>query len=254
MPAELKRRPSWRHLCGLPCRRRWRTFALQEKGSGVIKRQAYIGFAAIVVAMSAAPFPQAAHAQEVRVAAGFEKVHRDLRKKEAVALKDIGRADMEAGAADALAAQGEKLLAESIAAIEAQQVAYRAAIARLGAAANAQEANAEARALADIARGWGEAEQRRAKAMQMLASAEADRTKADARRAAAVLRLDETRLALERTLERAPGAIVPVAESAVAAKPGPAEPAAAQPASASRPAPKPIDEELLGGAAPLKSD
>lgn len=221
-------------------------------------RNTLAGILAALVMVSTASSPGPAAAQDVRVAAGFEKVHRDLRKKEAAALKEIGRADMEARAADALAAQGEKLAAEGVAAIEAQSVAYRAAVARLGAASNAQDAHAEARALADIARGWSEAELRRDRGAQMLREADADRRKASARRAVAVARLDETRLALERTIVRSPEENVAGEANAAPPPPGPGDPpteASVQPASdAQRQPPKPLDEELLGGAAPLKRD
>jgi hypothetical protein len=213
----------------------------------------------LIAALAALGAASPAAAQEtVRIVPGFEKVHKDLKKKEAEAQKEIARADAETDAADALRLTGEREVAESNATIDAQRTAYRQMRDSIGLAAAASEAAAEAHALAEIADRWAAAEAARAKGESMIRRSEDDAAKATRRRLVAEAKLAEARRALARTIDDAPafatapqavapsqpveaGALTPAAASRTTADP------AASPAAQSPPAPKTLDDELLGG-------
>jgi hypothetical protein len=219
----------------------------------------------LIAALAALVAASPAAAQEtVRIVPGFEKVHKDLKKKEAEAQKEIARADAETDAADALRLTGEREVAESDAMIEAQRTAYRQMRDSIGLAAGASEAAAEARALAEIAERWAAAEAARAKGESMIRRSEGDAAKAARRRLVAEAKLAEARRALARTIDDAPAfatapqAVAPAqpveaqALAPAATALSPTEISASDAPAAPRepdlpPAPKTLDDELLGG-------
>ncbi len=211
--------------------------------------------------------------ENVRVLAGFEKVHRDLKKKEAAAMKEIARANAETDASETLRLAGERQVADSDAVIETQKTAYKLMRERIGFATTSREAASEARALADIANIWADAEVSRTKGQKMVRQSEADAAKAVQRRLKGETKLAETRNSLSRTIDDSPAPIAASVQSyeevtPIEATSAPtdeqAEIAPASiavddlpdaPASESPAPPEGLDGELLGGpdsSAPLK--
>ena len=206
-----------------------------------------------------------------RIFPGFEKVHGDLKKKEGEAIKDMVRADSEADAAEAQLLAGERQIADSDAAIEAQRAEYRAIKDRTGFAATSREAKAEAAEFENVAKAWERAEGERAKGEKMMGDAQADAEKAVRRRLKAETKLAEVKGALSRTIDTAAAPVIqdspsPADFGAVEASPtDQLAPVAISEETLPEPvdtvelpaAPTTIDDELLGGdgsAAPLKSD
>lgn len=224
--------------------------------------------AALIMAL---PFsPAGAQVSVVRIVPGFEKVYADLKKKEAEQQKEFARADAERAAAETQRMQGEKLILDSEALIESHKVAYQALTAQVGRAATSGDVRAEAKALEDLSKLWGRAEDERARGEKMIRNSQKDTLAAEERRAKASRKIAELRAAMTRTYvgAAAPATVDPapvrssapiafdITEASLPPAPGGVETAPA-------PAPSPsgdLDAELLGGSppaqtgAPLKSD
>lgn len=197
-----------------------------------------------------------AHAQgEPRIFPGFEKVHKDSKKKENEAMRAIAAAEAEIAASDQQRLEGERQIADAGAAIKSQQLSYLTLTQSFGAAQTARDARIEAGQLEAAARAWADAEAQREKGVKTVMAAEANRARASERLASAQSKLGEARVAIARTLQdgAAPEALVQPAAAATltpveteALPPAPKEearlpgPASTEPQTA-------LDRELLGG-------
>jgi hypothetical protein len=226
--------------------------------------------AALIMALPISP--AGAQGSAVRIVPGFEKVYGDLKKKEAEQQKEFARADAEKAAAETQRMQGEKLILDSDALIESHRVAYQTLTAQMGRGATSGDVRAEAKALEDLSKLWGRAEDDRMRGEKLVRNSQKDMLASEERRAKASRKIAEIRAAMTRTyvgaaapdsIDAAPArssapigseiseASLPPAPDVVETAPGPSP--AAAPSSD-------LDAKLLGGSAPaqtgapLKSD
>jgi len=212
-------------------------------------------FSMIAVALAATG---AFATEPARIFPGFEKVYKDSKKKEAEAFRAIDAAQAEIAASTQLRLDGERQIADADSAIRSQQLAYLTLTRGFGAAATAREARVEAAQLEAAARTWADAEGLREKGLKTVLAAEAQRTRAIDRLAAAQTKLGEAQTAIARTLQD--GAVADaspqsasIAESLVPrlveaqSLPPPPKAEASLPAPASAEPRSALDAILLGG-------
>lgn len=148
---------------------------------------------ALAIASSAfANQPAAFDASAIRP--GMEKDYRDARKDEAKAQQDLVKAKSDADRARAQLVEGERLMTQGSAALDAQKAAYKVFATRVGLSTSAKAIDSEVSALKDIAKLWADAESTYEKGAKLNKGAQKDLGKSEERRVKA-----ETKLARSRT-------------------------------------------------------
>lgn len=179
---------------------------------------AFTMFSLGMSAEAAAQSAPSAISAEPQIRPGFEKDYRNARKDEAKAQQNLAKAKGDADRARASLIEGERLMTESSAALEAQKSAYKNFAARVGAATTAKAIESEVRALSDIAKLWKSVESSYEDGAKTVKSAQKDLGKSEERRVKAEAKLAKARtevsaavIAPEPVIEAAPEILEPSA-------------------------------------------
>lgn len=110
---------------------------------------------------------------------GYEEVWRDGQQDEAKGLKALAKADAAVAEERARVLEGERMIAEGSAGVEAQRSAYKKFSSRTGAATSAKEAKIEADSLTSIVKSWEASEVLLRKGTKIAKDARSDLAKAE---------------------------------------------------------------------------
>lgn len=110
---------------------------------------------------------------------GYEEVWRDGQQDEAKGLKALAKADAAVAEERARVLEGERMIAEGSAGVEAQRSAYKKFSSRTGAATSAKEAKIEADSLTSIVKSWEASEALLRKGTKIAKDARSDLAKAE---------------------------------------------------------------------------
>lgn len=114
-----------------------------------------------------------------KIVPGYEEVWRDGQQDEAKGLKALAKADAAVAEERARVLEGERMIAEGSAGVEAQRSAYKKFSSRTGAATSAKEAKIEANSLTSIVKSWEASEVLLRKGTKIAKDARSDLAKAE---------------------------------------------------------------------------
>jgi uncharacterized protein (DUF3084 family) len=165
---------------------------------------------ALAIASSAfANEPAAFDASAIRP--GMEKDYRDARKDEAKAQQDLVKAKGDADRARAQLVEGERLMTQGSAALDAQKAAYKVFATRVGLSTSAKSVDSEVSALKDIAKLWADAESTYEEGAKLNKRAQKDLGKSEERRVKAEAKLARSRTEIAGAIVQPPTPeVVPV--------------------------------------------
>lgn len=147
------------------------------------------------------------------IAPGMEKLWQEGRKDEAEGLKKLAKADADIASDRARILEGERLIAEGTAGVDAQKAAYKSFSLRVGAATGAKEAKVESQSLAAIVKAWADSEDTLRKGTKTVKDARKDFSKAEKAKRKAEEKIAEGRADMLRAsitmpeLQQAPEAV-----------------------------------------------